>query len=145
MRFLFLLLALLTLHSSVQAGIFDSLFGSGEKKSDVVVEESEELPPQTEDGIIHEEKVIVEEEVISADEYMDSSEESDEKIFSEESAPQNQPAYEEESAVSDEDIIPEVSFSEEEEDPFIKVKNILLSYVDKPEKIYLLQHFPVKI
>jgi hypothetical protein len=129
----------------VQAGIFDSLFGSGEKKSDVVVEESEELPPQTEDGIIHEEKVIVEEEVISADEYMDSSEESDEKIFSEESAPQNQPAYEEESAVSDEDIIPEVSFSEEEEDPFIKVKNILLSYVDKPEKIYLLQHFPVKI
>ncbi len=146
MRLLFSILTLLTLQSALHAGIFDSLFGSHDKKkSDVVVEESEELTPQSSEEIITREKVIVEEEVISADEYMDSSEESEDKIFIDEAAP-GEPAagFEEESAVSEEDVTEETSYPEEE-DPFIKVKNILLSYLEKPKKIYLRQHFPVRI
>jgi len=154
LRALFLILTLLSFQPTLQAGIFDSLFGSHEKKSDVVVEESEELPPQPEqhrEQTIGHEKVIVEEEVISADEYMDSSEESDDTIFSE--MADEEPAVPEERAVSEEDTsgdftqAPENDTGEANEvrDPFIKVKNILLSYEEKPQKIYLRQHFSLKV
>ena len=152
MRLLFLLLTFVSLQLSLHAGIFDSLFGSHEKKSDVVVQESPELPADTENqadhtGAITQKKVIVEEEVISADEYMDSSEESDDTIFSDDNAEEALPAYQEERAVSDEDTVDESAQAAEPvvQDPFIKVKNILLSYLEKPNKVYLRQHFAVKV
>jgi len=154
LRTFFLALTLLLLHSQLDAGIFDSLFGTSEKKSDVVVEESDELSPQNEEEIISpsdqeqiiaDEKVIVEEEVISADEYMDSSDENQDAIFEDQAVAPEPPAYQEESAVAEEDITDIAPTAPEENDPFIKVRNILLSYVKKPEKIYLLQHFPITI
>jgi len=152
LRLLFLLLTFVSLQLSLHAGIFDSLFGSHEKKSDVVVQESPELPADTENetddtGMVTQEKVIVEEEVISADEYMDSSEESEDTIFSDDNAEEAAPAYQEERAVSDEDTVEESMPAAEPvvQDPFIKVKNILLSYLEKPKKVYLRQHFAVKV
>ncbi len=132
---------------TLQADIFTSLFGNRDnQKSDVQIQEEQ----PTKDG------VIVEEEVISADEYMDSSDEleedqlfdqsSQDTTFSDES--QIQEPIDTEKAISTDDYNPqEESFEQDSsfEDPFIKVKNILLSYSDKPEKIYLLQHFPVHI
>ncbi len=155
MRPIFLLLTFVSLQLSLHAGIFDSLFGSHEKKSDVVVQESPELPADMENetddtGMVTQEKVIVEEEVISADEYMDSSEESDDTIFSDDNdinIEEAVPAYEEERAVSDEDAVDESTPAVEPvvQDPFIKVKNILLSYLEKPKKVYLRQHFAIKV
>jgi len=151
LRVAFVLLTLFTLQLSLNAGIFDSLFGShDEKKSDVVIEESEEIPVETAPKTVDQKKVIVEEEVISAEEYMDSTDEHDDQIFSDESRDLSEPAYQDEPAISEEEP-DESSFPETEpaeqvvRDPFIKVKNILLSYVDKPEKVYLLQHFAVKV
>lgn len=121
--------------SVLHAGIFDSLFGTKPKKSDVKVEEV--VPEQSD-----KKKMIVEEEVISADEYIDSSDENEDAIFEE------SPAVPEEQAISDEESeVSEVTQSEgdREVDPFIKVKNILLSYTQKPEKIYLGEHFVVKL
>ncbi len=148
---LFLLLLSFSL-PTLQAGIFDSLFG-GSKKADVRVEESPETVQEQEidtfaeeaEEITPEKRVIVEEEVISADEYMDSSEERDDTIFEE------QPAVPEESAVAaDEEehataAAPQSESGSEEPDPFIRVRNILLSYTRTPEKIYLGQHFRIGI
>ena len=150
--FLTTLILILLLQNSVEAGIFDSLFGHREKKSDVIVEEEpaepfpEESRPQEPGSAVDKEKVIIEEEVISADEYMDSSDENQDTVFPEEAVPE-EPAYNEESALSEEEMMGEISSSQidEESDPFIKVRNILLSYTQKPEKIYLGQHFSVGI
>ncbi len=149
MRALFAsLLILLLCAEGAQAGIFDSLFGRATKKSDVEVRQSPEIVEEEEvapdlDAYAEKKppKVIVEEETISADEYMDSSEESDERIFDE------QPALPDEQAVASDD---ESEISAEptppaERDPFIKVRNILLSYVEKPEKIYVGQHFRITV
>jgi len=144
LKVLILIFTLWVFSAELQAGIFDSLFGTSSKKSDVVVEESEEIAPQQEEEVISNEEVIVEEEVISADEYMDSSEESDDQIFAEENDSQDLPAVEEESAVNEEDFVSSENM-EEQRDPFIREKNILLSYVNKPDKIYLLQHFAVTV
>ncbi len=143
---------ILLLQNNIEAGIFDSLFGHHEKKSDVIVEEepAEPLPeaplPEESAPPVQKKKVIVEEEVISADEYMDSSDENQDTIFQEEAVPE-EPAYNEESAVSEEETINETPSQEVEaaSDPFIKVRNILLSYTQKPEKIYLGQHFSVTV
>ncbi len=67
----------------------------------------------------------VEEEVISADDYYNSSEE---------------PQFIEEKVFAD-DSMGEI----EEDTSFIASKNIFLSYLQKPKKVYLNQHFSIKI
>jgi len=68
----------------------------------------------------------VEEEVISADEYFDTSDEpsftGDEKVFSD-------------NATQD----------SEEDDSFIKSKNIFLSYLSNPKRVYVNQHFTIEV
>ncbi len=145
-------LTILPLH----AGIFDSLFGTSKKKSDVQITQSPELVEEVpaydtdaeeisgEQADMQQEKPIVEEEVISADAYIDSSDENDEKIFGNEAVtvPDEQAIAPEESvSVTTE----ETGERAPQSDPFIKVKNILLSYTDKPEKIYIGQHFRIGI
>ncbi len=67
----------------------------------------------------------VEEEVISADDYYNSSEE---------------PQFIEEKVFAD-DSVGEI----EEDTSFIASKNIFLSYLEKPKKVYVNQHFVIKI
>jgi hypothetical protein len=68
----------------------------------------------------------VEEEVISADEYYDKREE---------------PEFIEEEKVFSDTNVEEYT----EEENFIKSKNIFLSYVEKPKKVYINQHFTLTI
>ncbi len=147
-RFLLISLVAALCANMLYGGIFDSLFGRSAPKSDVQIQQSPELVEEEEivqdsEEITPEEKMIVEEEVISADEYIDSTDENEDMIF--ESAPvvpdeQAIAGDEEAAAATDDSDLQEVA-----EDPFIKVRNILLSYVQKPEKIYLRQHFRIKI
>ncbi len=142
-RIFIIMISILCATNSIHADIFTSLFGDKNKqKSDVQIQEV----PASKEGI------IVEEEVISADEYMDSTDEpyedqlfdqrNEKDTFSQESTIDEAPVVEK--AIStDEYDSPEDDSSLD--DPFIKVKNILLSYSDKPDKIYLLQHFPIHL
>ncbi len=141
-----LFLAIPPLH----AGIFDSLFGRSVKKSDVQVTQSPELEEDESPAVsVKKEKSsvqpITEEEVISADAYIDSSDENDDKIFGSESntVPYEQAIGPDESnSLSEDDLTQNVK---QQSDPFIKVKNILLSYVQKPDKIYIGQHFKIRV
>ncbi len=146
-RIFIIMISIVCSVSSIQADIFTSLFGHKDKqKSDVQIQEE----PASKEG------TIVEEEVISADEYMDSTDEPDEDqlfdqanqkdTFSQDSAIDEAPEVEK--AISTDEYDTQEDDLEEDsslDDPFIKVKNILLSYSDKPDKIYLLQHFPIHL
>ncbi|HHD77593.1 MAG TPA: hypothetical protein ENK97_02290 [Campylobacteraceae bacterium] len=132
--------------SSLHAGIFDALFGGTDKKSDVRVTQSPKPAEEENSATSASEKrsePIVEEEVISADAYIDSSDENDEKIFENETVtpPDEQAIAPEEG----ERFSPEEAVPQPQSDPFIKVKNILLSYTSKPEKIYIGQHIEVGV
>ncbi len=146
-RSLFLLFALVIASNNLYGGLFDSIFGSNDqKKSDIVIEESEPIPSDEEiTNPRNPENVMVEEETISADEYLDSSSE-DEKIFEDASADDNDNNVDvvEEKAISDDEDFSSETF-DQESDPFIKERNILLSFAKKPDKVYLLQHFKVDI
>ncbi len=141
LAFLFLLFS-----QNLYGGLFDSIFGSDDKKkSDIVIEESEPVPADEE--ILPAENVIVEEETISADEYLDSSSE-DENIFGsqkEENIDLSDGFIPEKAVSEDEDIPSDFFERDQESDPFIKERNILLSFTKKPQKVYLLQHFEVHI
>ena len=104
--------------ADVQAGFFGNLFEKDTRQ----------------DTIITQEDAIIEEEVISADDYIDSVEEpTDMEVFSD--TPQEQAFDENEEFVIDED----------EDNPLIRSQSIFLSYIKKPEKIYLSQHANIKI
>ncbi len=83
--------------------------------------------------VVHEDAIVIEdEEVMTADEYMDSVEEpTDIEVFA---TPDTQ-AFDE----------GEVYIDDEDEDPFIKAETIFLSYLEKPEKIYLSQHVTLRL
>ncbi len=144
LRSLLLTISLLISTQNLYGGLFDSIFGSNDqKKSDIVIEESEPIPSDEE--ITPSENVIVEEETISADEYLDSSSE-DENIFGEtkDETTYINDEFIPEKAISDDEDVPSDLF-DQESDPFIKERNILLSFTKKPQKVYLLQHFEVDI
>ena len=86
------------------------------------------------DPTITQEDAIIEEEVISADDYIDSVEEpTDIEVFSD--APQEKAFDENEEFFVDED----------DDNPLVRSQSIFLSYIEKPEKIYLSQHTTIKI
>ena len=124
LRFLFSITLLLFFTLHLNAGFFGDLFER--TNQDVQI---------TQEDAIIEEEVVYEEEVISADDYIDSVEEPvDIEVFSD--SQDGSRAFDENEVYADEDG---------EENPFVKAQSIFLSYVDKPEKIYLSQHASIKI
>ncbi len=81
--------------------------------------------------IVEQDAEFVEEEVISAEDYMDSIDEPiDIEVFSQTQAFDD-----------DEEFI----IDDEEDTPLVRAQTIFLSFIDKPDKIYLSQHVIVKI
>ncbi len=113
---LFVILTFLTLFSlTSHANFFKDLF----------------TPPQDNVKIVEQDAEFVEEEVISAEDYMDSVDEpTDIGVFS-----QSQAFDENEEFISD----------GEEDSQSVRAQTIFLSFVDKPDKIYLSQHAIIKI
>jgi len=86
------------------------------------------------DTTITQEDAIIEEEVITADDYIDSVDEpTDIEVFSDE--PQKKAFDENE----------EFYVEEDDDNPLVRSQSIFLSYIKKPEKIYLSQHAYIKI
>jgi hypothetical protein len=120
--FLWIVVVLFSLN--LHAGFFGDLF----EKRDQDIQITQEDP-------VIDSEVIYEEEVISADDYIDSVDEpTDIEVFSDNE--NESKAFDENEVYVDEDG---------DEDPFIRSQSIFLSYVDKPEKIYLSQHASIKI
>ncbi len=121
-------LLLITLLGLFSLNLHASFFGNLFEKS------TQDIQITQEDPII-EEEVVYEEEVISADDYIDSVEEpTDIEVFSD--TEDNNKAFDENEVYTDEDG---------DENPFVTAQSIFLSYIDKPEKIYLSQHATVKV
>ncbi len=124
LRFLLFLTLLAFFTLNLHAGFFGDLF-----------EKTNQNVQITQEDAILEEEVVFEEEVISADDYIDSVEEpTDIEVFSD--TPDDSRAFDENEVYTDEDG---------DENPFVRAQSIFLSYVDKPEKIYLSQHATIKI
>ena len=125
---------------NLYGGFFGDLFKSSTPKhADIQITQED---PIIEEEVVFDEEpkrdredIIFEEEVISADEYIDSVEEPiDIEVFSSEG--DNSRAFDENEVYVDEDG---------DENPFVRAQSIFLSYIEKPEKIYLSQHAILKI
>ena len=105
---------------NLHAGFFSDLFGTSKQEPQITQE----------DAII-----IEEEEIITAEDYMDSIDEPTEiEVFAD-------PSFSSWAFDENEEFIED----DEGEDPFIQAQTIFLSYLEKPEKIYLSQHSSIKI
>jgi hypothetical protein len=140
---LFFTLILLSV-SNLYGGFFGDLFKNTTPSREIIITEEDPIIENIEDVESMDDEVfkpqnqdkniIVEEEVISADEYIDSVEEpTDIEVFSSQSDSQ---AFDEEEIFSDEEL---------DDNPYVKSQSIFLSYLDKPEKIYLSEHATIKL
>jgi len=137
-RFFSFIIIFILSSQNLNAGFFSDLFDTQHpdvqitQEDPIIIEEDEyEQKPLFKDDKLKNDKY--EEEVISADDYVDSIDEpTDIEVFSNE---ENSRAFDENEQ--------EISF--DDEDAFVKSQSIFLSFVEKPEKIYLSQHAILKL
>ncbi len=109
------ILIFLLFTGQINGGLFDGIFGGNKESSKVIIEDA------------------VEEEIISADEYLDSADEPmDIEVFS-----QDPLAFDEDEESIDDSLYEDV--------PLVRTETLFLSYLLKPEKIYLTQKVKITL